>query len=469
MDSPKNSWTISDLDLLEARIHRQAFDSFYAFRQLMRQDLIWKGWFHRHLAKQLQAFFDDLQDGKRPLLVLTVPPQHGKSLAVTDFISWVIGRNPALDVIYSSYGDVLGKTANRRIQQLLNNEHYKKIFPTRIGDKKTSDEIIFEQGGSFINSTVRGPITGRPMALGVIDDPHKNREEANSIAVRDRVWAWYTDDFKTRAAEHSGTVVIMTRWHLDDLVGRLLESSEASRVRLVSFPAIAEEKEEFRQIGDPLFPELKSLEFLEEQRASLTESGWSALYQQGPIPIQGGMFPIERFEILTAPPAGTIAKSVRYWDKAGTKDGSGAQTAGVLVHKISTGQYYISDVVTGRWSALEREQRIKHTAQLDGPGVEIWTEQEPGSGGKESAERTIAMLAGYRVYADRVHGDKVTRAEPYAAQVQGGNVSLIRASWNRGLLEQHEHFPSGKLKDIVDAAGGAFSKLTAVTKTAGVW
>jgi predicted phage terminase large subunit-like protein len=469
--------TVGDIVMLEHLAQTQARRSFYAYRQYINPTLLW-GWFHKYLARALQAFYVDLVAGKRPILILTVPPQHGKSTAVVDFVSWVAGKNPSLRVIYGSYGDDLGVRANLTLQRTFDSEIYKGIFGDILSGRSAASSGVRNQErldyvghtGSFANTSVRGQITGKAVDLGIIDDPHKNREEANSKSIRDKVWSWYTDDVKPRASENSGFVVIMTRWHLDDLVGRIMESPDADRVRLVSFAAIAERDEEHRKAGEALFPELKSVEFLLEQKAAMIESSWSALYQQTPIPQGGGMFPVERFDIVPIPPAsGLISLSVRYWDKAGTKDGTGAQTAGVLMHKLSDGRYYVSDVVTGRWSALEREQRIKLTAELDGPLVPIWVEQEPGSGGKESAEATIRNLAGWNVFADRVHGDKTSRAEPYAAQVQGSNVVVLQKSWTRDFIEQHEHFPAGKLKDIVDAAGGAFSKLTAKTKTAGAW
>ena len=150
--------------------------------------------------------------------------------------------------------------------------------------------------------------------------------------------------------------------------------------------------------------------------------------------------------------------SVRSWDKAGTA-GGGAYTAGVLMHKLRDGRYVIEDVIRAQLGALDREKRIRQTAEVDGYRTKIVIEQEPGSGGKESAQSTIRMLSGYNVTADRVTGDKETRAEPYAAQVQGGNVMLVRGGWNRPFLDEHESFPAGRYKDQVDAAAGAFAHL----------
>src|SRR4029078_6444045 len=147
-----------------------------------------------------------------------------------------------------------------------------------------------------------------------------------------------------------------------------------------------------------------------------------------------------------------VLKSCRYFDKAGTESGEGAYTAGALIHMLKDKHFVIEHVVRGRWGALEREERIKFWAQNDQrncrPGAyEIGVEQEPGSGGKESAEATIRNLASYSVFADRVTGSKEVRAEPYDAQVQGGNVFLVAGNWHTAFLEEHEAFPSGRYKD----------------------
>jgi len=138
------------------------------------------------------------------------------------------------------------------------------------------------------------------------------------------------------------------------------------------------------------------------------------------------------------------------------------RTAGVLMLRMRDGTYVVADVRRGRWSALDRERIIKQTAVTDHelyPMTKIYVEQEGGSGGKESAEASIRMLAGYSAQADRVSGAKEVRAEPFAAQWQAGNVRLVAAPWNRDYLDEHEHFPGGKYKDQVDASAGAFNKI----------
>jgi predicted phage terminase large subunit-like protein len=168
------------------------------------------------------------------------------------------------------------------------------------------------------------------------------------------------------------------------------------------------------------------------------------------------MFKVSYIDSVDAVPA--EAQRIRYWDKAGTEGGEGAETAGVLIAKHN-GVFYVEDVVHGRYSSYERERVIKQTAERDGVKVHIWQEQEPGSGGKESAELTVKNLVGYSVHTERVSGSKELRAEPFAAQVEAHNVRIKKADWNVLYLEQLSKFPNGKLKDMVDASSGAFNKL----------
>lgn len=176
------------------------------------------------------------------------------------------------------------------------------------------------------------------------------------------------------------------------------------------------------------------------------------------------------FKIAAFPPPVTAApvhaRRVRYWDKAGTA-GGGDYSAGVLVARTPDGRYFVEHVARGRWSAGERNAVIRTTAAADharyrgAGGVGVWVEQEPGSGGKESAEISVRELAGYNVRAERVTGEKVGRAMPFAAQVEAGNVWLVEGAWNRDYLDELSTFPGGTHDDQVDASAGAFNKLAA--------
>jgi len=202
-----------------------------------------------------------------------------------------------------------------------------------------------------------------------------------------------------------------------------------------------------------------------ERRKLLTQPSWESMYQQHPIVVGGGQFPIDKMKVLPVFDRSKITHTIRYWDKAGTDAADNADaafTAGALMHTMSDGTYVLSHMVRGQWSALERETKIKTWTEADAStysSYEVYVEQEPGSGGKESAESTIRNLAGFRVYADKVTGEKKIRSEPFAAQVQGGNIFLVAGDWVGAWYDECECYPSGKWKDQVDAAGGAFNKL----------
>jgi predicted phage terminase large subunit-like protein len=463
-----------DIQLLEEMAQARARDSFLEFRRYIRPQLI-VGWFVREIAQVLQHFYNDFISGKRPKLALMAPPQHGKSWAVTDFISWVAGNNPDKKTIFGSYSDDLGVRTNTELQRIYSTDTFKGIFPgTRISEAHTisdrwrRNESLIEyvnRGGSFRNTTVAGQINGQELHLGVIDDPLKGRAEAHSPTIRDKTWEWFADDFMSRFAKDGALLIVMTRWHTDDLLGRFLEKFKGE-VRVQRYPAVAEHDELHRRKGEALFPEHKPLDFLKERRKLLTEASWESIYQQNPIVVGGGMLPVEKLRVVPQFDRQKVQHTVRFWDKAGTQSKDAAYTAGVRMHAMTDGTFIISHVVRGQWAALEREEKIKAWTEIDASefgSYEVYIEQEPGSGGKESAESTIRMLAGHSVFADRVTGAKEIRCEPFAAQVQGGNVWLVAGAWCADFIDECEVFPAGKWKDQVDAAAGAFSKLSART------
>jgi len=470
----QREWTNTDLDLIERKARQESRDYLYAYRQHLNPRMI-VGWWQALVAAYLQHFWLDYLAGKRPKLLLQAPRQHGKSVMITDFLSWIIGHNRNLKIIFGSFSDRLGLRANLRLQRIMGSQRYQGVFGAPLlqgGMAQNSKFIEFAGGdGFFRNTTVGGSVTGEGCDFGVVDDPIKGRAEASSQIIRDKTWAWFTDDFMPCFADDAALLLIMTRWHIDDPAGRM--EQQYPGVRVLRFPAIAEEDEHYRLDkklvgrckGEPLFPELKSMEFLDKQRSIMTQAGWQSIYQQSPILVGGGMFPVEKIEIVPEPPAtADVVSVVRYWDKAGTS-GGGAYSAGVLMARMRNGLFYVIDVRRGQWSALDREQMILQTAHVDRelyPTMKIFLEQEPGSGGKESAEASVRMLAGFRAEADKVtgsQGSKEVRADPFAAQWQAGNVRMVNAQWNRGYLDEHEMFPAGKYMDQVDASSGAFNKI----------
>lgn len=312
---------------------------------------------------------------------------------------------------------------------------------------------------------------------GIIDDPIKDWQEAQSQTIRDTCWEWYRTTFLTRIWEHGAIILIQTRWHEDDLAGRLLREQPGDW-EVLRLPAIAETQEERdsndeflglpkgqadplgRTPGEPLCPGRYSIEALETFKRTVGPSGFSALYQGVPRPSEGNRFKRSWFlPLVDSVPYG--AQRVRAWDKAASAN-EGDYSVGCLM-ALHEGTYYIENIERGRWLAGERDKRMRKVAEQDSlrykNNVSIWVEQEPGSGGKESAQNAIKLLAGFPVQVDKVSGSKEVRAEPFASQAEYGNIKLVRAPWNNDFFNEILAFPNGTHDDIVDAVSMSFNKL----------
>jgi predicted phage terminase large subunit-like protein len=297
---------MNEVDLIEECAIRQARRSFWAYRQYINGDKFKKSWFQKKTAYALQDFFVEFKQGVRPVLVIEAPPQHGKSKMVVEFITWLSGKDPDNRTFYTSFSDNLGIKANLMCQRIFESEKYKKVFPETVigarGYTKNRSMIEFSnKNGFFRNTTVRGSITGEGLDLGVIDDPIKGRIAASSKAIRDATWDWLTDDFFTRFSEHAAFISILTRWHIDDPIGRLRDKL-GDKVKVLSFPAIATQDEEFRKRGEALFPEHKSLDFLLTKKSVMLGENWEALYQQNPQIPGGNLIKIDNFKSYSTPP-----------------------------------------------------------------------------------------------------------------------------------------------------------------------
>lgn len=299
--------TISDVEILEDWWIQKSRVNFLAYRQYMRYGDFEYNWFIVKLCKVLQQFYVDLKAGLRPILIINTPPQHGKSWTIADFISWVTGLDPKIRTIYATFSDQLGKRCNLAQQRFMDSEKYKKIFPdVRISDTKgavvRNTEMLeflgardeegnrFVTGGQFRNTTTQGRVNGESLDLGVIDDAVKGRKEAESITVSEGIWNWFTDDFNTRFSKLSGLIAIMTRWTTHDIISRLVELKKKYKGRKftwINFESIATKDSKHRKCGEALFPELKPLEFLEDQKATMAQGNFEAIYQGKPT-LKGG-------------------------------------------------------------------------------------------------------------------------------------------------------------------------------------
>jgi predicted phage terminase large subunit-like protein len=435
------------------------------------------GWHIECICKHLQAVsFGTLS----PRVLINIPPGHMKSLLVSVFWqAWEWGplNRAHLRYLTTSYSEKYSTRDARKTRDLVNSEWYQQQWGNRFKLTRSGETSFANDKGGTREAVPFASLTAGRGDRVIIDDPHST-ETAESEAERERTTRIFKESVTTRLndPQKSAIVIIMQRLHSMDVSAEAIAQKCYVHIMLpVEFEP--ERKCKTPLFDDPrttdgelLFPQRFTKEVVERDKSNMGIYAVAGQFQQRPSPRGGGMFKREWFEVKTVCPP--IKKLVRFWDKAGTSGGQGARTAGVLIGEyddvsVTEGsplrtKYIVLNIVTGRWEAAEREAVIQQTAHADKAKhgwVEIWVEQEPGSGGKESAESTIANLVGFSCKAERVTGDKETRAEPLAAQASVQRIKLLQASWNEEFLEEVCMFPVGKLRDVVDAAGGAFNKL----------
>lgn len=414
-------------------------------------------WSWPHL-RHIQSSLDQLTGREIERLAVFLPPRHGKSSLITvRYPIWRMLRDRQSKVIVGSHNQSLANKFSRETRRIARGCGYGIA-----GDHNTLASWGNFDGGSYRCCGVGNPPMGEGADLIVVDDPFKSRQEAWSLVYRDRVWDWFNTDLASRLEPGGQIVVVFTRWHYDDLWGRIGANLDLSRWKVISLPAIAMEGDELgRQPGAALCPARFDEEALEKIRKE-SPVDWMPLYQQNPMATEGGMFKRHWFRMIGPDQLPDGCTFVRYWDKAGTQD-AGCYTAGVLMARDGGGRYYVVDVVRGQWEAHEREQVIRQTAEMDHQKHgyhKIYLEQEPGASGKESVQSSIRNLAGFSAYADLASGQKEVRAQPFAAMCGIGQVHLVRASWNREYISELCQFPAGAYKDQVDASSGAFNQLS---------
>ena len=436
------------------------------------------GWHIDAICEHLEA----VSRGQITRLLITVPPRHSKSLIVSvAWPAWTWINYPEKRFFFSSYAGTLSERDSVKCNRLIRSPLYQR----RWGDRfelliETHVKIDNDKGGERLSSSVNGTTIGEGGDI-IVGDDLNNVRMIESEVIREGVIVCWREVMSTRlnSPETGAKVLILQRSHQNDIAGYVLREETGEDWVHLNLPTRYEKDRHCKTVigwedprkeeGELLNPKRFNNKSITKLEKVLGIYGTAGQLQQRPSPRGGGLFKVENFVIVNAMPASNrIESSIRYWDKAGT-EGGGKRTAGVLMHKLKDGRHLISDIVKGQWSAGPREQRIRQTAELDGVDVTVWVEQEPGSGGKESVENTIRNLAGYKVKKDKVTGDKEVRAEPYADQVEAGNILLLRGEWVKGFVDEHEQAPRGTFKDQWDAAAGAFNKHNVSEKIAGVW
>lgn len=433
-----------------------------------------EGWALTAICEHLEA----VSSGQIRRLLINVPPGCMKSLTTNVFWpawEWGPRNKPSLRYVSASYSEDLTLRDNRRCRSLILSDRYQKFWGDRVqisDEQNAKGRYDTKQRGFKIATSVSGLGTGERGDRFIIDDPH-NIKETESDVKRDAVLQWFTEVVPTRVNNDSSAILmIMQRVHERDCSGHVL-AKELGWDHLC-LPMEYEVDHPFRsrttrafvdprtKDGELLWPQRFSPTSVEELKKTLSSHGGSyavaGQLQQRPAPRGGGMFKKADFVIVDSGP--TVARRVRAWDFAGSKDKRDAAfTVGLRMAISPDGRTYVEDVRRKRLSPAEVEALVLATAQHDGVNVPISLPQDPGQAGLAQKMAMSRLLAGFTFRFSPESGSKEDRALPLAAQAEAGNVYLVKAPWNDDFIDEATKFPRGEWKDQVDAASRAYADL----------
>lgn len=411
-------------------------------------------WDLPHL-KYLCAALKRVTSGETRRLIICMPPRHAKSDTVTiRYSAWRLAMDPTLNIIIGSYNQRLANKFSRSIQRIL------KTRVTLTKDRKAVDEWETKAGGGVKAVGVGAGITGFGGGLVMIDDPVKGRADAESVTWRENVWEWFNDDIYTRLEPDASIVLIQTRWHEDDLAGRLLKlaSQGGERWEQIVLPALAEKGDPLRRkIGHALWPKRYPARYLKRVRNQLGSYSFSALYQQDPTTADNCLFKREWFSrtVRRAPEGLTWARG---YDLAISTKTHADYTASFRCAFGDDGDLYIDGGFRRRIEYPEQRRFV----------VDRLLREPDAMHGIESALHGQALVQDLRresisrgriLWPVKVSDDKRTRALAWVSLAEEGRVVLVEGGWHRDFLDEVCRFPHGTHDDQVDAVSLAVRML----------
>ena len=429
------------------------------------------GWHHELLAEYLDQYIS----GNIKRLIVTMPPRHGKSELVSRRLpAFILGKNPDATIIATSYTADLATRMNRDVQRIMDDPSYKQLFPeTRLSGANVRsiaqgtylrNSDIFEvvgRRGYYKSAGVGGAITGMGCNYGIIDDPIKNRAEAESLTFRKMVYDWYISTFYTRLESNASILITMTRWHEDDLVGRLLDASKndpgADQWVVLNLPATTEKPgtRDPRSPGEALWPEKYSDSELRSIKITLGTYDWESLYQQNPSSPEGMILERAWWQYYRQAP-NHFDEIIQSWDCT-FKDTDGTDyVVGQVWGKLGSNKYLL-DQVRDRMDLPTTIRAIKNLSNKWPLAEAKYIED------KANGPAVIQMLKGQisGLIAVEPEGGKVVRARAVSPTIEAGDVYLPdRQSWVNDFVEECAAFPNGKFDDQVDAMTQALNRLS---------
>lgn len=422
-------------------------------------------WNWRH-QQYLYSALQKVTDGVTKRLMIFMPPRHTKSETVTvRYAAYRLEQNPKMNIILGSYNQKLANRFSRKTRRIVENRI--KLS----ADRKAVEEWETSIGGGYRAVGVGAGITGFGADLIMVDDPVKSREEAESETYRDKCWDWFNDDLYTRLEPGGAIVLIMTRWHDDDIAGRLLKEMEegGEKWEVVSLPAIAEDADPLgRKKGQALCPERYDTEALEKLRKKLGAYSFAALFQQRPVPIEGALFKRDWFAGKVIDEAPKNLQWARGYDLAVSQKTSADYTASFRCAFDKQGNLYIADGFRKRIEFPE-QQRFVIKRMVSEKNTTHGIEKALHGEALVQSLRRVTAVRHVAFKAVKVDKDKFTRALAWANLAEEGRVFLVRGGWCDEFLDEICRF-TGKgdtHDDQVDAVSLAVGMLS--KKRAKLW
>ena len=398
-------------------------------------------WRPKHL-EHIQKHLEQLENNNYDRLMIFCPPRHGKSEMTTIHLpSYLLEKNPANRILVAAYGQILANKFSRRIRSLTESRMYLSK------ERSAVEEWETEQSGGLRSAGVGGGITGQGWDWVIIDDPIKSRADAHSKVFRERVWRWYISDLYTRLEPNAKIILIMTRWHHDDLAGRLLKMEGKDTWKVIVLPAEAEEGDPLgRQIGKALWPERYNEKDLARIKAVLGRD-YDALYQQRPSAETGSIFRRSHFQYYCPEDLPKPEFVIASLDTA-LKTGEENDYAVLTIWYYANKKFYLVDRWKKKATLSEVQSIIKmYTLKylLDNIVIE---DTGAGSAIWEDFKRTSNLP----ILPFHVERDKTARAYQITPIIDNGQVFLpSHADWLDDFLETVTTFPFGEHDDDVDS------------------
>lgn len=390
--------------------------------------------------------------------LVTIPPRHGKSNFISEWMpTWYLDAFPDRGVILTSYAAKFAQKWGRRVRNHLENLDCTRAVVRQ--DSRAGDRFSLVQGGQMITAGVGGPITGEGGHLGIIDDPIKNWKEAQSELHRETIWDWYRSTFRSRFEANCTIILLMTRWHGDDLAGRLIDESEEDW-QVINMPAIAEEGDPLgRKIGQALCPERYDAASLDQIKAAVGTRVWVSLYQQRPTAAEGEHWKRSYWRYWDKLPD-QFDEMLSSWDltfkdkKQSKNDGETDYVVGQVWGRLGADLYLI-DQVRGQWGFTKTiSEVISLTVKYPKARRKLIEDKANGPAVQNALD---GMMSG--IVMVEPQGGKLARVTACEPVVETGHVYLPRDRmaypWVEGFVEECAAFPKGKHDDQVDAASQA--------------